>query len=300
MIPTLREIFGQNYISLGGNDRYVVDLCGFFTPPQGHWLRNMFPNIDLTYVDLPRGPWFLGYFSIALVIFALFKAKFRYKKYFVIISLAGILLALGSYPHVFGKPVPFIPLPYHLIEHVPIINATRTPARFAFLIYFGISILVGFGAQAVIDKAKQCGNILKKVIPLAIIVFLIGDFFMAPFPMSTFTVPKFYNKIKEEPSDYGIMNLPLASDERRFMTLQIFHQKPICGGFLARLSPKYWAEMMKINYLSPDYLIQRKIKYIILHKELTTEANYNTLMGTLSSQYPIAANEDGQVLFKVY
>lgn len=301
MIPTIKEIFGQKYLLLGGADRYVVDLCGIFIPPDGHWLRSILPNINLIKIESPYGPWFLGYFSILLASYALFKAKFKHKGFFITMSLTGILLALGSYPHIFEKPVPFIPLPYHFIEHIPIINAARTPARFAFLIYFGMSILVGFGSQALIDKAKQNGRLyIKRAIPMGVIVVLIADFFMAPFPTSTFAAPAFYNKIREEPSNYGIMNLPLGSGERRFMALQIVHQKPICGGFLARFSPKYWADMMKINYLSPDYLIPKKIKYVILHKEFTTEANYNTLMKTLSSQYPLIANEDGQVLFKVY
>lgn len=301
MIPSLREIIGQNYISLGGADRYVVDLCGFFIPQEGHWLRRILPNINLINIEYPFGPWFLGYFSVLLVLYAIFKAKFKNKGFFIVISLTGILLALGSYPHVFKKPMPFIPLPYHLIEHIPIINAARTPARFAFLIYFGLSILVGFGSQALIDKGKQNGRLfMRKVVPLGIIIVLIADFFMAPFPMSTFAAPTFYNEIRDDPTDYGIMNLPLGSGERRFMALQITHQKPICGGFLARFSPKYWADMMKINYLSPDYLISKKIKYVILHREYTTQANYDTFMKTLNKQYQIVTEECGQVLFKVY
>ena len=100
-----------------------------------YWGENFF-KLDSRY---------LGILPLMLLGFAFFyKKEKRLVKYFVFFTVICLILALG-------KNTPLFRVYYYL---VPMAKKFRGPSMFFFLVAFGVSVLAGFGAEAVLQISK--------------------------------------------------------------------------------------------------------------------------------------------------
>jgi hypothetical protein len=113
---------------------------------QNYWGENFF-KLDSRY---------LGILPIILFGCAFFYKRDKHLiKYFTYFTIITLLLALG-------KNTPLFKVYYYLI---PMAKKFRGPSMFFFLTTFGITVLSGFGMQAIIDAVKENeSNIKKKMI----------------------------------------------------------------------------------------------------------------------------------------
>ncbi len=101
------------------------------------------------------GPWarvevgYLGIFPLILAIFAVILRRNAKTMFFVLISIVGLLLALGGYAILHGW----------LFQFIPGFGQLRAPARFILLLDFGLAVLAAIGFDALIspmsDAARQ-------------------------------------------------------------------------------------------------------------------------------------------------
>jgi hypothetical protein len=73
---------------------------------------------------------------------------------------------------------------------------------------------------------------------------VIADFWIAPFPLASIECPPIYRILRDRPEPGAVVELPLGLGDgleeitpidRRMLVCQAIHQRPLVGGFLARL-----------------------------------------------------------------
>ncbi|MBI4778505.1 YfhO family protein [Candidatus Desantisbacteria bacterium] len=121
--------------------------------------------------NFEEGYAYVGIFTLILLLFGIFKKPGnRYIYFFSTVLILSAILMLGS----------ITPL-YTALWHLPVFNAMRAPARFAYLLTFSTAIIAGFGASCLINlnyNKKVVFNILSVSLVLILIcggtVSLIG------------------------------------------------------------------------------------------------------------------------------
>ncbi len=109
-------------------------------------------------------PGFLVFFLGLAGIFVLIKDKNeislnlkldRQKSFFISVMLLGFIFSLGPRLN-FNGQYAFIPMPYTLaLKFVPFIDATRAPARWSFLFFFGLTFFALVGLDKITPRKYQ-------------------------------------------------------------------------------------------------------------------------------------------------
>lgn len=100
----------------------------------------------------------MGYLGVIPLFFALIgilsknQNFVKYRRAFIMLTAAGILLALGRYS------------PTFFLYFLPPFNFFRNPARFLLLVDFSLSILAGFGLEQVLRNQKSVFNFIDPVV----------------------------------------------------------------------------------------------------------------------------------------
>jgi hypothetical protein len=155
------------------------------------------------------------------------------------LTLAFGALAAGPFLHVAGANT-YIPGPWALLRYVPIVSATRTPARFAVVAMMAFSLLAGL-ALAHIGRRHPT----RRPVLIAFVGLLLA-FELSPWPRQTYsaTVPEIYARIANDPREVRVLELPTGfrdgeSSEGNFNAssqfYQTFHEKQLYGGYLSRI-----------------------------------------------------------------
>ena len=117
-----------------------LELVGMFVPgffgrgPENAW-----------------GPWsrvevgYLGIFPLLLALLAIILRRNAKTMFFVLLSVVGLLLALGGYAILHGW----------LFQFVPGFGQLRAPTRFVFLMDFGLAVLAAIGFDALISPMND-------------------------------------------------------------------------------------------------------------------------------------------------
>lgn len=95
--------------------------------------------------------------------------KNKYVTFFGLLSLFSIIMALGYY----------IPLLKNIIMYIPILNMFRAQAKFIFLTAFSLSILSGFGINALFNNRESIKIEKKQIVYLYILIFLFAAIIFA-------------------------------------------------------------------------------------------------------------------------
>lgn len=109
---------------------------------------------------------YVGLGTIALASLALVLKRDARTKFWAIVALAGLTLALGRY-----APFGF----YKLIYAVPVLNLFRVPARHLMEVEFALAVLAGRGLTAIID-ARDRAKTLRWVLVTGVVVFVLTCF----------------------------------------------------------------------------------------------------------------------------
>jgi hypothetical protein len=154
---------------------------------------------------------------------------------------AGFLTwALGPWLMLLGRQTPIL-LPALVVRYVPIIANARIPGRAMVVVYLAVAMLAAIGAawlQSGLRRSRLVGGML--------IVLLAIESVPAWPPVFVPHVPAQYAALKDRPRAGAVCELPFGirdgfGETGRFdasvLLHQTVHERPLVGGFLARLSP---------------------------------------------------------------
>ncbi len=266
LIPTIGELRTSSYMLPSSDEpvRYSADLLTFFQPPQDQRLWGyLFQNRQEWPFGTNRYEVYFTYTALFLTGVCLFATRNRLpgvattqpsksraggptKWFWAGSAFLFFLLALGPVLQVngqqvrglFGSPIS-LPMPYQLIEKVPLLNISRSPDRFDMPLTLCLAVLAGYGTNVLL-------RIWWRHWPLAwrgsmlVLVFtgLIAlELFPAPYPQRSADVPDWYTQRVGEAGDYSILELPPQDDYWHGayrMYFQTAHEKRIFGGYISR------------------------------------------------------------------
>lgn len=219
-----------------------VDLLALFMPNPSHklfgapwraWLTAQYGG----YVENVAALTLVALFIVGI---AILRYHFRPPRVWLALVVCFGALALGPFVHVGGVNT-FVPGPWALLRYIPVISATRTPARFAIVLMMAFAVVFALALAHIADRWPGRRRQLFAVVGLAL------AFELAPLPRRTPAVPfpDIYQIIAADPRDIRVIEIPFGfmhgegaegafSSEAQFY--QTVHQKPILGGAMSRIS----------------------------------------------------------------
>jgi hypothetical protein len=191
-------------------------------------------------------PW-TATFAVAV---ALLYAGLRLPRYWVALTSGAALLSLGPFISLAGWQT-HVPTPWSLLRYLPVIGATRMPARISVVVTLGVAVLLAFAVRALRLQSTRAW------LPSTIVAsFLLLELLPAPRELHPATVPSFYKLIAADPRPVRVLTLPFGlrdgtSSHGNFSAAtqfyQTVHEKPVVGGYLSRL-PSWGLETYRRTY----------------------------------------------------
>lgn len=232
---------------LGGSQSKSMDLASFITPPPDNpWLPSILRPAALRSVataDETHG--YLGFIAIALATIG-WKTQGRQVSKWIILAAAATLLSLGPLLRLSGTHLHLlvdgshhpIQLPYAFLSQIPILNWSRTPARFASTLHFVLAILAAYGVAALLSRIRRRN--WQHLVTVAICALALAERLITwPFPSTpTWQTPALIT-LGDQIADRAVLNIPSSfTSNARALYGQTVHQLPIIGGRVFRGGPE--------------------------------------------------------------
>ncbi len=212
-----------------------ADLLAFVTPSEFHplwgkWAGRIAGNFT---ASLSERTVFLGYTALALAVLA-WRKKEKDASLWMAVGLLFLALALGPRLHVMGRTLP-VPLPYAFLRPIPLMAMARSVSRFALMVTLSLGLMAAMGVKP----------ISRRLYPV-FILFILLEYWPAPYPFSPPDTPTFYRELAREPGDFAIINLPMNWDRPRYLLYQTVHGKRLVSGYISREDPRTLVERMPV------------------------------------------------------
>jgi hypothetical protein len=228
-----------------------VDLLAYLHPNPNHavskWLLGdgeaAAPTVFVEYTAA------FSFVAIGIVIAGVALARFRPSAPWWWLTLGFMALSLGPFVIVGGANT-FVPGPWALLRYVPVLNAVRTPTRFAIVAALGLAMLMA-GALAAIGQRWPHR---RRAIGWAALLLLLVELVPAPRTLHAAEYSPLSTLIAADPRPARVLNLPFgvrdgrssAGDfSARYQFEQTRHEKPLIGGYLSRVSERRLAGMIE-------------------------------------------------------
>ena len=176
---------------------------------------------------------------IALAIVALGARDRSYAIRWMVLGGVAFVWALGPHLTVLGQNSGMI-LPQAILRYLPILSNARIPGRALVIVYLALAVLSGLG----LARLRRRG--LGLLGTGALFALLTIDLVPIPFPLLSLDHPPIYDRLRERPETGTVCVLPLGvrdgfgetgSLDHRVLFYQSIHERPMIGGFVARLAP---------------------------------------------------------------
>jgi hypothetical protein len=237
-------------------------------------------------VSDPEKELFPGIFALALAAVAIGRwrsadaARRRLISLYGAVAIAGVVLSLGPYIHVWGYVVTEHG-PYRwLLAVVPGMSGMRVPARFAIVSAAALSVLVGLGVGFVCAAAKPGFR------PLAVALCLVGvvaDGYAVP--ITTVRYPgggrpedrAVAEWLRDQPAG-GVLHLPALTNsyqELHYQYVTLFHHHPVVNSYSGYDTPLFTffrdgrSPLTDFDRFPGTIRMLRAlgIRYVVLHSE---------------------------------
>lgn len=233
----------------------AADALSFFVPWPYQWLLGRWttpiyeafrsPAIETAYV---------GYVTLMLAAIGFWVARTSKRRmgWLAAAGLVFFVLSFGEALEVAGRAdFPLfgnrysIVLPGALLGHIPGLRQLRVFSRFIFLTVFALAVPVALGADWLRQRARN-ERTKRWLIPalLALVAVEIAPvpYLTHPYLLPTYAPFSLLEMIRKDPETTTVFLVPPAILQPQEQYFQMFHEKPIYGGNLAR---------------RPDYLVER-------------------------------------------
>jgi hypothetical protein len=153
---------------------------------------------------------------------------------------AFLIWALGPWLMAFGRQTPIL-LPAFLVRYVPIVANARIPGRAMIVVYLAVSMLGAVGAAWLLAQKGRA-----RTLAWGLTVLLLIECAPARPPLYAPAIAPQYARLKSGADRGAVCELPLGirdgfGETGRFDSMVLLHQtvheRPIVGGFVARLAP---------------------------------------------------------------
>ena len=196
-------------------------------------------------IDVVESTAWLGLAPVILMIYALrHGAADTAVRQWRLVAIVFFVWALGSHLFIVGHNTA-VPGPAALLQFVPVLSNARIPGRAMVLVYLGMAIL------AAVAVAELHRRFRFAALPALVAVVVIVEFMAAPFPTTAVDCSSIYDVLRERPEQGAVVELPLGFgdglggvtpvDNRAMLACQTVHERPLVGGFVARLPPRVLA-----------------------------------------------------------
>jgi hypothetical protein len=263
LVPMAEELRIEGDIFVQGSgfaEAFSADMLGFFVPGRLHPILGgveglfQFPYINFV---------FIGWLTLVLAMLGASRWRRLWQtRFWGSTTLIFGLLALGPGLRINGTEV-FRPLPFALLQVVPVFNGNRYPSRYSVLITLGVAILAALGVQRLLTTTGARKGAKQTWLTAACAVGIVLEH-LSGLPLSDYRVPSFYADIRAEPGDFTVLELPLdwrngfritGTPDKIFMLSQFYqtaHEKRMLSGNTSRnpeLKFQYFTESPVINSL---------------------------------------------------
>jgi hypothetical protein len=157
------------------------------------------------------------------------------------VAVLFFLWSLGPHLTVAGANTGLI-LPQTVIRLIPVLSNARIPGRAMVVVYLALAILTA------IAIAEYRSRIRRRALAAVLIgSAIVADYLPAPFPLTRLEPPAIYGVLRNRPEGGAVCELPLGfrdgfgqrgTFDDRILFYQTLHERPLVGGFVARLSAK--------------------------------------------------------------
>jgi hypothetical protein len=220
-----------------------VDLLALFEFNPNHALARSVNDRQLeNAAAFPEYTAALSLVALVAIGAAIWIAGFRPRAGWVWLTVAFAALSLGPFVHVLGVNT-YVPGPWALLRYVPLIDAARTPTRFAIVAALGLAILLA-GALAALGRRYPHH---RRLIVATVGILLLAELMPAPRTLYSASVPAFYHAIGDDPRPVRVLQLPFGVRDgtftagnfsAKYLFYQTVHRKRLVGGYLSRISPR--------------------------------------------------------------
>jgi hypothetical protein len=189
-------------------------------------------------------PGIIGYLTLFLAVYGALKGELKEKGLWVGSAVLFFIFLLGPYLTVFDRIYENIPLPWMILDKLPVFKAIRYPHRFMAPLMMCLAVLAGSGAVAItgsIGRGKRTGgNRLQSVLISILSVFILVEYFVAPIESFSLRMSPFYNTLVGDNHDeYAILEVPVMGPfTTTYMYFQRVHKKKLLGGQIAHAENK--------------------------------------------------------------
>jgi hypothetical protein len=159
----------------------------------------------------------------------------------LLFSLFFLVWSLGPFLMAFARNTALI-LPATVVRFLPLISNARIPGRAFVVVYMGAAILSAWGFAWLARSASP----RHRTAALALAALVVADYLPAAPPTYAPGHPAPYDAIEHGGAPGAVLELPLGLRDglgetghldTRVLYYQSFHERPILGGFVARLAP---------------------------------------------------------------
>jgi hypothetical protein len=227
------DLSSWDYPPYPGAERYGANVAAYFLPGPAQTLlgdhigRSFDRNVTETTV-------FPGFLLLAITAAAIFAPKLRrVGRFWLIAAFVFFVLSLGSTLKV-GNWQSGIPLPFALLDELPLLHNLRAPSRFALLVMLSLAIVFALTWTHWLERLHR--RSVRIGLTVAATGMLIAEYLAIPVPVFTAGVEPLYASIATEQGDFSVVEIPgVEQVPGHLMYHQTVHGKRIFIGTAARV-----------------------------------------------------------------
>lgn len=230
-----------NFLSFGPQraEFLSADLLSFLIPSQFNPLLG-WSSQNLSYHNMDFA--FVGYVSLLLAVIGFVALRTRAVVVFWgIAALVFATIMLGPVIHINNAGFNLLPMPYRLIQSIPLLGANRLPVRYDHLVMLSIAVLSGGGTAIILTRFRGY-QVLYGLIPVLLLVEHSG----IPLSMSNLAAPLIYHTIAADQGQFSVLDLPISWSSSTAVQGELYtqsqfyqtvHHKSLLGGNTSRPPP---------------------------------------------------------------
>ena len=188
--------------------RFSADLFSFIVPSYQHPIWGSFFQTLFGQYFTGNNSESVQYLGVSLLIAILFFHRHipvGQKRFWIAVMFVFSLISLGPVLHVYGKVMGF-PLPYALLQNLPIFSAVRVVARAGALVGLAACVLLGWVIATNTHLPKR-----ERGTTLLIGLLILLEFLFLPFPMQSAQLSPVYDRLSAIPGS-AIIEVPSATN----------------------------------------------------------------------------------------
>jgi len=311
---------------IGDTERFSADLAAYLVPAYDHPVfGGLVAPVYRRFTGWPNQTEmtvYVGYAALLLTGWGLARGRGADRTFWALLALVGLGLSLGPVLHVNGKPL--VPLPYAVLQKLPLFWTVRAPSRASVTLQLAVAVLASYGLSDLLGRIRRGGNTRMAIGAILVLCISFESLYSLPYPTSRTAVPTFYRQLSGDEKQGAILELPTGPGNRTstawYMLYQAYHGEELAHGYLARphlsvdLFP-HW--VLRARFLSPpvalsesdnwpafeaalaDLLAYNGVRYVVIQQRAGSSAapysdeQYRAALDSLSRSLGRPSYDDG-------